>query len=424
MMYSTSSRRGRAHFDWPIVLLVYAISLFGIFCISVAMYNPETGQNLSALGRILDSRSGQMQCIWVFISPFVLGFIYAIPPERMRALSRLIFFLIFILLSVTLFLSKAVNGINSWLSTGFGRSIQPCEFAKISTILILAKQLTKTDKPMGTAKSFFITLATVGLPALIVLLQGETGSVIVIAAVFLTMTFFAKVDMRLWLTMVAIAAIGIAILITYGILSGTDDYRILRLLAFTDPSKYSESGGYQLLQAQNAIGSGQINGIGVYRSDAMSTLGYVPESSTDFIFSVVGESFGFIGSSALILAYLILLIRIAVLGRYTYDAYGRLLIYGVLGMLLFHVFENIAMCIGLMPITGIPLPFMSYGGSNYLTNMMGIGLVLSAVKHRSNTAPVDPQSGGWQLSGALTRSQKKESRLRKLIPKRWRKKKD
>lgn len=409
MMYNTSRRRGRAHFDWPIIAIVYLISLFGILCISIAMYNPENGTDLSILGHILSSRSGQMQCAWVLVSIPLLFFIVQFPPERMKALSWLAYIIVLLILVITLSLATAVNGIKSWLDTGFGRSIQPCEFAKLSVLLILARELSKSDKPMGTLKDFFRVILLVGIPAGIVLLQGETGSVIVIGAMFLVMTYFARIDMRLWFGMIALMAIGIAVLIGYNIISGSDDYRILRLLAFTDPSKYSESGGYQLLQAQNAIGSGQLNGIGFYRSDSMSTLGYVPESSTDFIFSVVGESFGFIGSCALILAYLILIIRMAVLGRYTTDAYGRLLIYGVMGMLLFHVFENIGMNIGLMPITGIPLPFMSYGGSNYLTNMVGIGIVLSVVKHRSNLTGLDSQ-GGWKLSGSLLRAEKGQTK--------------
>lgn len=412
MMYNTSRRRGRAHFDWQILVLVYLISLFGIYCISIAMYNPESDANLSLLGHILASRSGQMQCIWLIVSPFVLGFIMAFPPERLKALSWVAYLAILGLLIITLLLSTAVNGINSWLETGFGRSIQPCEFAKLSVLLILARELSKSDKPMGTLKDFLRVILIVGVPALVVIAQGETGSVIVIGAMFLVMTYFAKVDMRIWLGMIALLAAAITVVIGYAIISGSDDYRILRLLAFTDPSKYSESGGYQLLQAQNAIGSGQMTGIGVYRSDAMSTLGYVPESSTDFIFSVVGESFGFVGSSLLILAYLVLIIRMAVLARYTSDSYGRLLIYGVMGMLLFHVFENIGMCIGLMPITGIPLPFMSYGGSNYLTNMAGIGIVMTVVKHRSSVTDTDSQSGGWKISGSLARAEKNEKKLK------------
>lgn len=409
MMYNTSRRRGRAHFDWPIIVIVYLISLFGILCISIAMYNPENGTDLSILGHILSSRSGQMQCAWVLVSIPLLFFIVQFPPERMKALSWLAYFGVLSILVITLSLATAVNGIKSWLDTGFGRSIQPCEFAKLSVLLILARELSKSDKPMGTLKDFFRVILLVGIPAVIVILQGETGSVIVIGAMFLVMTYFARIDMRLWFGMIALLAAGIAVVVGYAIISGSDDYRILRLLAFTDPSKYSESGGYQLLQAQNAIGSGQMSGIGFYRSDSMSTLGYVPESSTDFIFSVVGESFGFIGSCALILAYLILIIRMAVLGRYTTDAYGRLLIYGVMGMLLFHVFENIGMNIGLMPITGIPLPFMSYGGSNYLTNMVGIGIVLSVVKHRSNLTGLDSQ-GGWKLSGSMLRAEKGQTK--------------
>ena len=131
------------------------------------------------------------------------------------------------------------------------------------------------------------------------------------------------------------------------------------------------------------IGSGGLWGIGMFVDGAMSQLNYVPADWTDFIFSTIGEAWGFVGCSLILLGYLLILLRMLYLARYTRDKFGMLVIIGVMGMLLFHVFENIGMTLGLMPITGIPLPFLSYGGSNMVTNMGGVALVLNVTKNRS-----------------------------------------
>ena len=220
-----------------------------------------------------------------------------------------------------------------------------------------------------------------------ILWQGETGTVIVIVFMFVVMMYFAGVDLKIIFGIVGVGAIGIGAIVAYGLLDDDPDYRILRLLAFMDPQKYRETGGYQIIQAQRAIGSGQLTGIGTFVTGSFTTLGFVPESSTDAIFTVVGESFGFVGCVALLAAYLFMVLRMLYLARFTEDRFGRLVIIGVMSMLFFHVFQNVAMSLGLMPITGIPLPFMSYGGSNYITNVAAIALVLNVAKNRS-IAPV------------------------------------
>lgn len=404
-------RNGESHFDWPLLVLMYLISFFGVLCIAIARYDPAVESEYSVLQHILASRSGQMQCVWMLLSPFVIFIMVSIPVEIYKNSCSLIYFGVLFLLVITLALSKAVNGINSWLETGIGRAVQPCEFAKISVLLIMAKQFSKSEKPMNTLKDFMTVGLQVGIPAVVVLLQGETGSVIVIGAMFIVMTAFANVDWKLWWAMILAVSLGIAVIIGYAVITNSDDYRILRLLAFTDPQKYSESGGYQLLQSQKAIGAGKLTGNRLFRADSMSTLGFVPESSTDFIFSVVGEAFGFYGSAGLVLAYFLLILRLTILAHNTGDRFSRLIIYGVAGMFFFHVFENIAMNVGLMPITGIPLPFMSYGGSSYITNTACISLVLCAVKSRDfANAPGTAGKTGYKLSPRLQRS------LRKPIP--------
>ncbi len=380
---SETRRHAEAHFDWQLLAAVVALSLFGVYCITIATFSADGGLNLSLLNNIINSRSGTMQSVWLLISPIVIAVVLAVPLDIYRARVRLIYYAVLGLLLFTYLSAELVNGIKTWLDTGFGRSIQPCEFAKISILLMLARQLSRSAKPMGTFREFISTCVLVGVPAVVVLAQKETGTVIVIGFMFLIMMFFAGVDYRIVLGMVLAVAVAIGVVVGYAIITDSQDYRILRLLAFTDPEKYSQEGGYQLLNSQLTIGSGMTTGIGAFVMGSLTQLQYVPENSTDFIFTVVGESFGFVGCMGVLLIYLFIILRMLYLARFTNDRFGQLVIIGVMAMLFFHVFQNIAMTIGLMPITGIPLPFMSYGGSNYVTNIAGIALVLNVTRSRS-----------------------------------------
>ena len=207
------------------------------------------------------------------------------------------------------------------------------------------------------------------------------------AAIFYLMIFFGGSDWK-WLTFIAlIGAIMIGTVITYGLISGSENFRLQRILSFLDPAKYPRSGGYQILNSEQAIGSGGLKGIGLFIPGSLSQLNFVPEDWTDFIFATVGEAVGFIGCLLIVLLYFVTLLRMLYLARYTFDKFGRMIIIGVMSMMFIHVFQNVAMTIGLMPITGIPLPFISYGGSNLLTNIAGVSLVLNVVKNRSNALP-------------------------------------
>ena len=387
MMTSDTRKRNIGHFDWQLLAVVYLMSIFGIFCISSATYDPDMEANVSLLNRILNSRSSMWQSIFVLVSPIVLVVVISIPLDLYRnRLGRLIYLGVLGLLIITLVTATLVNGIKAWLNTGFGRAIQPAEFSKIAVLLALARVLSRSEKPLNNFKDFMRAMLVIGLPSVIVLAQSETGSVIVIVVMSVCMLYFGGVDIRLVLGLVLFGMTGIGLIIAYALLSGSTDYRILRLVAFTNPRLYSESGGYQLLNSQKAIGSGQMTGNGVFTLGTVTQLGGVPENSTDFIFSTIGEAFGFVGTAAVLGAYLFLILRMLYLARYTQDKYGKMIIVGVMSMLFFHVFENISMCIGLMPITGIPLPFLSYGGSNYMTNIIDIGLVLNVTRSRTGAS--------------------------------------
>ena len=386
-----TSGRSRARFDWTLIVGVYALSILGILCICMATYDVDISAGQPLLNKILNSRSSMWQSIFFLVSPLVIGVIMAIPTDFIRARVNLAYYIVLGLLVITLVAGQVSNNLRGWLNTGLGRSIQPCEFAKLSVMLLLARQLSLKEQPIKNVKDFVQILFIVGIPALVVVAQGETGTVIVIGFMFLTMLFFAGVDWKLLVGLLGVLVVGIGLIVAYALMSETTDYRILRLLAFMDPQKYADSGGYQIIKSQNAIGSGQLTGIGTFLPASWTTLGYVPEASTDSVFSVVGESFGFVGCMAVLAVYLYLVMRMLYLARFTNDKFGRLVIVGVMGMLFFHVFQNIAMGIGYMPITGIPLPFLSYGGSNFITNIAGIALVLNITKGRTASSVITIQ---------------------------------
>ena len=383
-MMTETRRRSQAHFDWPLLAVVYALSFFGILCITMATYDVDLSGNVPLLNKILNSRSGMWQSIFLLVSPVVIFVIMAVPTDLFRARARLAYYAVLALLLITLVVGQVSNGLRGWLQSSIlGRSIQPSEFAKLSILLMLARYLSRFEKPMTRFKEVMNVGLIVGIPSLVVLAQGETGTVIVIVFMFLVMIYFAGVDIRLITAILAVGVVGIGIIVGYALMSETTDYRILRLLAFMDPQKYEQSGGYQIIKSQTAIGAGQLTGVGTFLEGSWTTLGYVPESSTDSIFTVVGESFGFVGCMAVLAAYFFIVIRMIYLARFTQDKFGRLVIIGVMAMLFFHVFQNIAMSMGIMPITGIPLPFLSYGGSNFITNIAAVALVLNITRGRS-----------------------------------------
>ena len=264
-MMNETRRRSQAHFDWPLLVAVYALAALGILCITMATYDASVNGDQPLLNKILSSRSGMWQSIFLMVSPVVIGVIMAIPTEIYKARARLAYMAVLGLLVVTLVAGQVSNGLKGWLkSTILGRSIQPCEFAKLGVLLMLARQLSRSEKPMGNMKEFFRVLVGVGIPSAVVLLQGETGSVLVILFMFLVMIYFAGVDLRIILGIAAVGAVGIGVVVAYGLMADDPDYRILRLLAFLDPSKYYQTGGYQLLRCQEVIGRGGMTGIGTF----------------------------------------------------------------------------------------------------------------------------------------------------------------
>lgn len=377
-----NSRAYRAHTDIILILLVAVMSIMGIVAVCVATYTPDSSSDIPFLNHVVESSYTLRQCLFVMIAPLVVGFILIIPYDLLFRRAELIYWaMAFFLTLVTIF--NRAQGVKAWLDIIWGYTIQPSEFAKLSMILILAKQLSRSNKPMGDFQSLARILFTVLFPCIIILAEGETGSMLVIVFLSAVMMYFAGVSLKILGGLGGIAALGILSVYGFMVATGSDDYRLARISGFLNPELYSSSDAYQILQSQMAIGSGGLTGIGMFVDGSMSQLNYVPADWTDFIYATIGEAWGFAGCMTVLVLYILILLRMLYLAWFTRDKFGRLIICGVIGMLLFHVFENVAMTLGLMPITGIPLPFLSYGGSNMVTNMGGIGLVLNVTRNRS-----------------------------------------
>ncbi len=380
-MMLNESRRSRAHFDLPLVILVFGLAAFGVLCVSVATFSTASETEDTLLNYIVASYYGMRQAIFFLVAPIVVGVITYFPHEFIRRRSMLFYYAACGLLLIAL--GGQAAGVKAWIDIIWGYTIQPSEFVKLACIIVTAKYLETDSDPMSNMRSVMRLALLMGIPWVLTLAQGEMGSVLVMIFVFGVMMYFGGMRLRIMGALVALGVIALALLYGYLVASGSDSYRLERILSFVDPSLVDESAVYQVTNSKIAIGSGGLNGRGMFVQGAFSQLDYVPEDWTDFIFSTIGEAFGFVGSALVILTYLLIILRMLYLARYTIDRFGQMVIIGVMAMLLFHVFENVGMTTGLMPVTGIPLPFLSYGGSNLVTNMAGIGLVLNVIKNRS-----------------------------------------
>lgn len=376
------NRRSRAHVDKTLLILVFSMAIFGVLAVCVATYSPSSSADTSLLNHIVESSSAVNQCIFLAMAPFVIAVIMNIPYDFLRRHTELAYYGGTLLVFVVWIFNRA-EGVKAWLDIIWGFTIQPSEFIKLSMILMLAKTLSRYDRPMSNVREFIRIMLMVLIPCGIILLSGETGSMLVIVFLFAIMLYFSNVDIKLLLGMAAVAILMLLALYGFMVASGSNDYRLARILAFVNPELSPLDDAYQQTQSKMAIGSGGFSGVGTFVDGALYQLNYVPADWTDFIYATIGEAWGFVGCSLVLLGYLLIILRMLYLARYTRDKYGMLVIVGVMGMLLFHVFENIGMTLGLMPITGIPLPFLSYGGSNMVTNMGGVALVLNVTKNRS-----------------------------------------
>ena len=379
MQESFKRRLGASHFDWPLLIGAYLLALYGVLAITIANYNPTLGADRSMQQLIMDANNGRLQLLWVIVSIAAVAAMMVIPYEVIGRMWPVIYIGDALLLTLVLATSK-INGVRGWFQF-LDRTFQPSEVAKVALIITLSKALTRyPGNPIPNWGYFGYVVIHFGIPAMLIFLQPDIGTLLVFVFIFIVLMFTCGYRMRNLMILSALGVIGILVIGVY--MSRKQDFRWLRLVAFVHPESDPTGSSYQIVNSMVTVGSGGLTGTGPWAQGTLTHLNYVPENHTDFIFTVVGETLGFAGALVLLALYAFVIVRMLLLSYYTDDPFGRLLIIGVMAMLLFHVFENVGMCIGVMPITGIPLPFISYGGTNLVANMAGIGLVLNVTRNK------------------------------------------
>lgn len=375
------------HFDWPLFLIVVLLTAVGIVGIFAATASPI----VEMPANIMEALSTQsltyplLQLRWFgigLLAMFVIMFFsYKFYGRNTVALYLLnIGMLLFVLLLQT----GGRGGMDAFVRWGSGeRTFQPSELGKVIIIICLAKNYASRKVPVSTLGDFFLQAAYVGIPLVLIVLQPDVGTALVYMFIFAVLMFASKMDWKLILLLLG-GLILLLVPVWHFLTLSSDNFRLTRILMWLNPEAYPDE-ARQIINAQLAIGSGGLFGKGVISVGSLASLGYISDDHTDMIFSIVCEAFGLVGGGLLILLFLCLIIRLFQLSNRVKDPFGSYIILGVAAMFLFHIMENIGMVIGLLPCTGIPLPFISYGGSHMLSVMMAIGLVMNVVmRDRAN----------------------------------------
>jgi rod shape determining protein RodA len=350
-------RRLVINIDWILLCLTLLISFFGV----IAIYSAAGGGENTYIKQIF----------WIGLG--LVGLIFIISIDY-RVLAQYAYFLYAIILAALVaveFYGKMVFGAQRWLSLG-PLSVQPSEMAKLVIIITLARFYSNSRKGQTyRLHQLIIPGLVTAVPCLLIARQPDLGTALVIAFIFLLISFIAGINGK---SLMILMLIGVILLPVawYNL----KDYQRSRILTLLDPSSDTLGAGYNSHQSKIAVGSGGLLGKG-FLAGTQTRLNFLPEKYTDFIFSVLAEELGFIVAATLIILYLFLILRAIEIALKAPDKLQVLIAAGVSGMLSLHIIFNIGMTMGLFPIVGLPLPFMSYGGSSMLTNLMGIGLLLN-----------------------------------------------
>ena len=358
------------------------------------------------------------QILWVGLGLIILITMSFVPIQSLHRLAYILYGLSLLGLVLVIFIGKAGQGAERWLSFGFLR-VQPSEFTKIATILAVSKLLSDKYADVNRLKYFILGTGIILVPALLIVNQPDLGTSLVFLALIIPLLFWAGLNwfnifvivtpiltiiasFNYWtflllmllisfilfysrrkpIIIAAVFLLNISVGIVTPYLWGhLRPYQQQRIVTFINPEKDPKGSGYQIIQSQVAIGSGGISGKG-YLNGSQTHLRFLPAQHTDFIFSVIGEEFGFLGSTTVLLFFTLLILRLIQLAALVRDQFESMIIIGILTIIFFHVVINIGMTIGMAPVTGLPLPFISYGGSFLLTNMLMIGIVISIARNK------------------------------------------
>ena len=368
------------YFDWPLFLNVLAISLFGVVTIFSAT-SSEVTEKPATIMEMLRTQSltyPRLQLIWIIGGVVAMFIIIYFNYELYGKYANTLYVINLLMLLFVLGVEAGRGGMSAFFTWGSDRGFQPSELGKVIMIICFAKAFSVRMKPVMHMRDIIPLVLFMALPMVLILAQPDVGTALVYMAVFCVMVWVSGTSWKLIASVLACAVL-ILIPVWYFLNnSSADNFRLTRILIWLDPESYPDE-ARQVINGQIALGSGGLFGKGLVSPGSFASLGYISDDHTDFIFSIVGESFGLVGACLLVLGYILLLGRLLYQSMRIEDPFGSYVVIGVFAMLLFHVVENIGMVIGLLPVTGIPLPFMSYGGSNMLTNMSAIGLAENVI---------------------------------------------
>lgn len=360
-------------FDWILFIITVLLAIFGIVMIYSATRSLSSNTQV-----IVQSGAFVIGCAAMLATCF---FDY----EQLKNLVKPVYIFAVAILILVLLIGKGETdwGAKSWIRVG-PIGVQPSELAKVCFIITFSYHLSKVHENINKPIVLLGLLLHIGVLLGLIALQPDVGSALVFVFMFICFMFVAKLSYKY---IIPIGTIGIASLpFVYKYV--LKDHQRWRIQVFLHPDLAPLKEGYNVMQSKIAAGSGQLWGKG-YLQGTQNQLGYLPAKHTDFIFSIISEELGFIGAMMLILALFALIYKCFKTAQKADNAFGRYICVGVGSMMLFHVFENIGMCIGLMPVTGIPLPFISYGGTSLVVNMIAVGLVLSVSYHNKPRSVFD-----------------------------------
>lgn len=353
--------------DKTLLFLMLITFVVGLFCLYSASYNKSLEFERSFVLR---------QLIWMGIGLAIFSVALLIDYQRIIDLGYVFYAIGLILLLLVLLLGHTRLGAQRWFSIG-AFTVQPSEFNKIIYIVMMASYLGHTRAELANIKGLLVPMLLTVPPFILILLQPDLGTGFILMPVFLAMLFIAGARLK-HLSGICLCGL-LASPVFWHFLR---EYQKKRLMVFLNPNADPLGAGYTIIQSKIAIGSGGLLGKG-WLAGTQNQLNFLPERHTDFIFSVIGEEWGFLGVLVLLGLYFLMLKRGLMIIDRTTDIYGKLLGTGIVTMLAFQIFVNIAMTIGLMPVVGVPLPLISYGGSSLWTTLVAVGLLLNVGMRRT-----------------------------------------
>lgn len=355
-------------FDWTLIAICICVFAIGLGNLYSATFNEFVGRGL---------RYWQSQLIWFGVGSAIAVVIMLVHYKILSRFAYWIYFANLFLLVLVLVAGKASLGARRWIGAG-GFYIQPSEFMKLSAVLAMAKYFETERVTSGyRLRDLWLPTMMILMPVGLIMLQPDLGTAMIILLTFGSMMLFIKIKKKSILLVLSVVLISAMPIYKWGL----KPYQRQRLVSFVNPMSDPKGSGYNSIQSMIAIGSGEILGKG-FKKGTQSQLNFLPEHHTDFIFAVFSEEHGFLGAMVLLSFYVLFFLTSLNIAYVSHDKFGTLLALGIIMIFFWHVFINTGMVCGIMPIVGVPLPFMSYGGSSLITSLIGIAILTNISNKR------------------------------------------